>query len=86
MPADVHLPACISIMLATFVTMGGVSNAFSKESVDSRVTVVLGDAVTFAMITAAVSNILLSFTGHIAYLTIINEMREPKVRYDIPRS
>lgn len=67
-------------MAATFVTMGSVIKASHGQDVHFVVATHLGgrDHITFAAVTAAVSNILLSFTGHIAYFTIIDEMREPK--------
>lgn len=72
-------------MAATFTTMGSVIQAPHENPVESVAVVHLGgvDGVTFAAITTAVSNILLSFTGHIAYFTIIDEMREPK---DFPKA
>ncbi|KAK4496384.1 hypothetical protein PRZ48_012364 [Zasmidium cellare] len=76
--------ACISIIAATFTAMGSVIQASHHESIEYDTVVQLGtDGYTFAAACAAVSNILVSFSGHIAYFNIIDEMRKPS---DFPKA
>ncbi|KAF2166944.1 hypothetical protein M409DRAFT_22993 [Zasmidium cellare ATCC 36951] len=76
--------SCISIIAATFTAMASVIQASHDHPVKYDTVVQLGtEGYTFAAACAAVSNILVSFSGHIAYFNIISEMRQPS---DFPKA
>lgn len=81
-PTNIYLSACISILAATFTAMASVIRS-SQQQHRPLTSLTIASSASFSAATAAVSNILLSYTGHIAYFTIIAEMHTP---HDFPKA
>lgn len=73
--------ACISIAAATIVAM--VSIGIDRPGIGDTYAVVPVELTSFSSGAMSVSNIILAYNGHIAYPSIISEMKEPR---DFPKA
>ncbi|KAK4930364.1 hypothetical protein LTR49_003105 [Elasticomyces elasticus] len=74
-------PACASIATATLVAMIGI--CISKPGYGQTHAVTPSSLTSFSSAGMSVSSIILAYNGHIAYPTIISEMKEPR---DFPKA
>jgi len=73
--------ACLSIATATIIAMVGIS--ISRPGMGNSFAILPDRLGTFTDSAMSVSNIVLAYNGHIAYPTIISEMKEPR---DFPKA